>query len=294
MLRLPSLDHHLDVYMAKNRIDSLTLINNYIDFSSQKNFLSTLVSNTMPIYNPAIHYFPLNSNQCVFNRFLFSPLNPLANTLKDFTSTFIEYPKLQFSKRINILFQKFTEKYEITDKSHIPIIFLYFMRAIYDNCVYPKPEYFFGFKDQLVNPSFFDELLQSEINVPSNIQIDDRHITNRQFIETHPLLIRASQEVIGCSFHNCPLDIIYEIHNALNFVCNCFKESGLLDFDSAFSFFFMAVIYSGSPLFISSVEFVESFVKCEQLCGEFSSAFMMMSAAKAQLVTAVQRKNMLI
>lgn len=291
LLTLPDCAVKLDKYMSLHRTDSLRIINSCIDFTAQKNILSLIVANTMPMFNNTLSYFPENSIQNMFNRFLFSPLNQCVEDIKELVNSYQSKPRQQFTKNINKLFQILVEKYKITEKQHIKIIYIYFTRALYEHCANKNYNYFFDQQEKLINPKFFDQQLESEIKVPDTIKLDNIHISIRDFVNQHPQLINSSLNLLSSSFYVCPLDVIYEIHIALNCVCNCFTEVGLLDFDSAFSFFYMSILYSGNPLFISTVEFVENFVSLDSLCGDFSSAYMMMAAAKSQLIQAVTNMN---
>lgn len=251
----------------------------------------------IPRFNHSVHFLELNSQQDRFNRWLFSPTNPIDYKITEFLENFSKLPRRDFTNQVFKLFGFLKEQFPQKDPILGSIFVIMFIRAIFDACIAINYAYFFPHSESRAY-TIVSKIQMKDINPPKEfLPIFNGEEIARDVFMRDPRYRSAGTHVTAAFFQTNPLDALFEIHLALKdmhagIASRRKPNEGrqVLPFETIFTLFFGSLLTADLPDLEGLVKFIVDFAPAGRLAPEFQYAQVTMNAVLAQFETFISEK----
>lgn len=278
--------------------DLCMLFQNDVDAQDPNDTLLYIFGLCIPKFNHSVHFMELNSQQDRFNRWLFSPTNPVEWRITEFLETFHTIPRRSFTNKAMELFGYLKEEFPQKDPILGSIFVILYFRAIFDACIATNYNYFFPPVESRAS-SIVSKILISDITPPKEyLPSFSPSEPARDVFMRDPRYKSAGGHITAAFFQTNPLDVLYEIHLGLKDMHSGIaarKKPGegrqALPFETIFTLFFGSLLTADLPNLESLVKFIVDFAPAGRLSPEFQYAQVTMNAVLAQFETFLSEKK---
>lgn len=237
-------------------------------------------------YIAELNYFPQLPEQFDFNRIMLDSYNTMLQKVVEIFNTFKNGTESDFFSSIVKFFRVFCEHLRFPKNDYTTYLFLYIFRFFFELCSAESYSFFFPLisNDSEIYKKFVSlySLRLIDVNFPNGITSSDNDTLIIDEVKKHPKLVEASDYILYSTFQICPIDMLYEICNALDCILTFFV--GIPSFDDQFKLFLSAVIASNNPYFLIIIDFIYRFVPESNLTPKFISCLNISLATKEYIM----------
>ena len=265
---------------------------------SHKSRLKRMIKECKESYDSSINFFPRIPAQDSFDSWLMEKDMPLREEIDTFLKDFEQIQRQHFTAKLIGVFRQLRKAMDIRVAVDVSILVLLFFRTMFEEAYARAPGYFFpvNTKGILTEAS---HLTCADLSPPEEFiepfKPDD--LVSVAF-NRDPCYRDAGRAITAAMFETNPIDVLYNIHQALvnvqNGVSKNMDNTGqkeLLPFETVFALFFGSVMASDAVNFEALVAFVVDFAPSGRLCPAFQYSQVTLTATLSQLETFVASKK---